>query len=309
MHKIHLISITEFLIQDFALALREKQYEVSVSGVGIDEVLLAELRAAGCICHGNGWFPEQLTKDIHTVVLGTAITKDNPELKQAKKLGLLIQSIPEFIYHRTKSKTRVVVAGSYSKQAILSMIAYVLQKQKVLFDYALVNKIKQLPNQVALGFESRIALIEGDEHTTSVLNKNLQLEFYRPQIAVLTSLAWSEATNHQPLEKYINTHKAFVDSIEREGKLIYFKGDPQVSHLAEGVRDDITSIAYDKHETEEENGATFLKTRYGNYRIEADMDDCFLCNLNAARLVCRQLGIKDTDFYQAISTYTTSSQV
>ncbi|MDL2276992.1 UDP-N-acetylmuramate--alanine ligase [Parabacteroides sp. OttesenSCG-928-G07] len=309
MRKIHLISITEPLIQDLALAIREKQYEVSVSGVGVDEVLLAKLRAAGCICYGNGWFPEHLTKDIHAVVLGAATTSDNPELKQAKKMGLLIQSIPEFIYHRTKSKTRVVVAGSYGKKSILSMIAYVLQKQKVLFDYALASKIDQLPNQVALGFESRIALIEGDEHIAAVLKKKLQLEFYRPQIAVLTSLEWSESTNRLPLEKYINTYKAFVDSIEREGKLIYFEGDTRVSHLAEGVRDDITSIAYNGHETVEENEITFLKTRYGNYRIEAGMDDYFLYNLNAARLVCRQLGIKDTDFYQAISAYSSSLQV
>ena len=37
-------------------------------------------------------------------------------------------------------------------------------------------------------------------------------------------------------------------------------------------------------------------------------NDFFLLNLNAARLACRQLGIKDTDFYQALSEYSVSLQ-
>jgi UDP-N-acetylmuramate: L-alanyl-gamma-D-glutamyl-meso-diaminopimelate ligase len=37
-------------------------------------------------------------------------------------------------------------------------------------------------------------------------------------------------------------------------------------------------------------------------------NDFFLLNLNAARLACRQLGIKDADFYQALSEYSVSLQ-
>ena len=41
---------------------------------------------------------------------------NNPELIRAKELGILIQSFPEFIYDISKSKTRVVVAGSHGKR-------------------------------------------------------------------------------------------------------------------------------------------------------------------------------------------------
>ena len=148
MRKVHLISVTEPLVLDLALAIHEKGYDVSVSGNGITEDVIAKLHAAGCTCHGNGWFPERLTKDNNFVVLGATVKQDNPELIRAKELGLLILSIPEFIFQRTKEKTRVVVAGSRGKKTIISMIIRALQRQKLAFDYALTSEIPLLPNRV-----------------------------------------------------------------------------------------------------------------------------------------------------------------
>ena len=55
----------------------------------------------------------------------------------------------------------------------------------------------------------------------------------------------------------------------------------------------------------EKDGATFLQTRYGDFPIRI-ADSYFLTNLNAARLACRQLGVKDADFYRALSEYSVS---
>lgn len=305
MRRVHLISVAEPLILDLALTIRDKGYEISASGADITDFFITKLRDAGCICYGDGWFPERLTKDIQTVVLGTAVKQDNPELVRAKELGLLIQSIPEFIYQRTRSKTRVVVAGSRGKKTIISMIVCALKRQKLAFDYVLTSAVSLLPNQVSMSYESRIALIEGDEHITSTQEKRFQLEFYRPHIAILTNLSWSAESDHASPEAYLSTYRAFATSIEREGKLIYYGGDPAVNELVEEMREDITSIPYDQHAVVEKEGATYLHTRYGDYLIQIP-NRYFLINLNAARLTCRQLGVKDADFYQALSDYSLS---
>ena len=305
MRKVHLISVTEPLVLDLALAIHEKGYDVSVSGDGIAEEVIAKLHAAGCTCHGDGWFPERLTKDNNFVVLGATVKQDNPELIKAKELGLLILSIPEFIFQRTKEKTRVVVAGSRGKKTIISMIIYALQRQKLAFDYALTSEIPLLPNRVHMSYEARIALIEGDEHVTSALEKRFQLEFYRPHIAILTNLSWTPETDHDSPDAYYGTFRNFITLIERSGKLIYFEGDPAVRQLAEEVREDITAISYGEHAVIEKDGATFLQTRYGDFPIRI-ADSYFLTNLNAARLACRQLGVKDADFYRALSEYSVS---
>lgn len=305
MRKVHLISVTEPLVHDLAFAIHQKGYEVSVSGDGLSETVVSQFRSAGCTCHGDGWFPERLTKDIHFVVLGGAVRKDNPELIRAKELGLLTLSIPEFIFQRTKEKTRVVVAGSRGKKTIISMIVYALKRQKLAFDYALTSEVSLLPNRVRMSYEARIAIVEGDEHITSALEKRFQLEFYRPHIAILTNLAWTPESDHATPEAYLGTFRNFISSIEREGKLIYFGGDIAVAQLAGEVREDITAMPYDLHAVKEKDGVTYLQTRYGDYPVHIP-DDYFLINLNAARLACRQLGVKDADFYQALSEYSVS---
>lgn len=307
MRKVHLISVTEPLLFDLALAIHQKGYEVSVSGIGLDDATLAILDKEGCVCHGNGWFPEKLTKDIQFVVLGATVRQENPELIRAKELGLLVLSIPEFIFQRTKEKTRVVVAGSRGKKTIISMIVCALKRQKLAFDYALTSEVPLLSNRVYLSYEARIALIEGDEHVTSALEKRFQLEFYRPHIAILTNLMWTSDTDHATPEAYHTTFRTFASSIERGGKLIYFAGDPVVNQLAQEVREDITALPFDEHAVVEKEGKTFLQTRYGDFPVYIP-NRFFLINLNAARLACRQLGIKDADFYQALSEYSVSLQ-
>ena len=308
MRKVHLISVTEPLLYDLALAIHRKGYEVSVSGLGLTEQTLTDLEKEGCLCHGDGWYPEHLKKEIEFVVLGATVRQDNPELIRAKEMGLLVLSIPEFIFQRTKNKTRVVVAGSRGKNAILSMIVYALKRKKLAFDYALTSEMPNLlPDRIHLSYEARIAIIEGDEHVTSALEERFQLEFYRPHIAILTNLMWSSATDHATPEAYHTTFRTFASSIERDGKLIYFEGDPQVNQLAGELREDITAMPYGWHEVVEKEGQTYLHTRYGDYLVYIP-NDFFLLNLNAARLACRQLGIKDADFYQTLSEYSVSLQ-
>lgn len=307
MRKVHLVSGAESLMFDIALAIREKNYDVSLSGFGFTDEMRELLKKNGYTYYGEGWFPEKLTKDINFVVLGSAVNNDNPELIRAKELGLLIMSIPEFIYQRVKEKTRVVVVGTRGKKTILSMVSYVLLKQKMVFDYALTSKTHVLPNQVKTSYESRIALIEGEELATSVLEERVRMEFYRPHIAVLTNISWEQAKERSSQQAYINSYKSFIASIEREGKLIFFNGDNTARKLAEEVREDITAIPYDEHPVEEEDGKPVLSTRYGKFPIYIP-DSYFLININAARLVCRQLGVKDSSFYQAISDYSLSLQ-
>lgn len=267
MRKIHLISITDPLVLELASAIHDKGYEVSVSGAEIPLEMAEELEQDEITSFGNGWFPDKLTKNTYSVVLGSKVTQDNPEFKRAKELGLLIQSIPEFIYQRTKSKTRVVIAGSRGRKIIIAMMAAALRRQKLAFDYATTSEIPGLNKHLHFSYEARIALIEGDEHITSVIEKRSQLEFYRPHIAVMTNLNWDSSQDHDTPEAYMSTYRCFSTSIEREGKLIYYGGDPVIGELVKDIRNDITAIPFEEHPVVEEDGQVYLDTRYGKYPI------------------------------------------
>ena len=79
-----------------------------------------------------------------------------------------------------------------------------------------------------------------------------------------------------------------------------------LSYIAAKITISIYVDVY-KRQVIEKDGATFLQTRYGDFPIHVP-DSYFLTNLNAARLACRQLGVKDADFYRAISEYSVSLQ-
>ncbi|MDL2221379.1 UDP-N-acetylmuramate--alanine ligase [Parabacteroides sp. OttesenSCG-928-N08] len=308
MPKVHLISITEPFILDLAVALCERGYSVSVSGKDIDSRIMQRLNDYGCLCHGDGWFPQELSRDINTVVLGSDVTSDNPELICARDMRLLIQSIPEFIFERTKSKTRVAVAGSSDKSQIIQMMIYALLNRRMAFDYALSSPNAQLPNLVSLRHTSPIALIEGDEQLTSALERRFLLEFYRPHIAILTHQVGSEENSPTGQEAYFEMFRSFIHAIERDGKLIYCEEDERICRLVEEVRSDITCLPYRAHAVIEKEGGSYLPTRFGEFPLYLPNDAHFLFNINAARLACRQMGMKEIDFYQAISEYSLSLQ-
>jgi UDP-N-acetylmuramate-alanine ligase len=307
MRKVHLLSGEEPFMIDLAFTLCKESFEVSISSEAISPKYLAKIKEADFTCYGNGWFPEKLSKEIVFVVLGSNVKDDNPELKRAKELGLLILSIPEFICHYSENKTRVAVAGTHGKGAILSMISFVLQKQKFSFDYFLTKQIDSLPNLVKSSSESRVVLIDGDEQSTSNMEKGVCLEFYRPNIAVLTTVEWPLIEEESTLALYLSIYKRFVGSIARDGKFIFVNDNQIAPDLTNNVREDITVMGCEAHEVKEEGGFTYLPTRHGDFRIYVP-NKHFLLNLNAALLVCRQLGVKDTNFYQAISDYSLSLQ-
>lgn len=305
MRKVHIVSVDDPLLLDLALAVKERGYDVSVSGLEVTFEAEEKLRQAGCTFYGNGWFPEKLTKDFEFVVFSPQTKKENPELLKAKELKLLIASIPEFVYHRTQSKTRVVVAGSRGKKTILTFIAQALNQKRVAFDYAMADQIPLLPSHFKISYEARIALIEGDAHIMSNLEKKYRMEFYRPHIALVSSLDWSHDVQHDPSDDFMHTYEGFITSIEREGKLFYYEKEKDLSVLAALTRDDVTAIPYTDHPVEERDGQLFLTTRHGDFPIKITHPEV-LQYINAARLVCRQLGVKDADFYQIISDYTLS---
>ena len=122
---------------------------------------------------------------------------------------------------------------------------------------------------------------------------------------MVTNLLWKEAEECDTPEAFREIYHAFSSSVERDGKIIYFESDDEACLLAKGVREDITAIPCAAHPVKMVNGETCLDTRFGDIPVYVP-NDHFLVNLNAARLACRLLGVRDLDFYQGVSEYSLS---
>jgi len=302
MSRIHFIAIGGAAMHNLALALHEKGYVVTGSDDEIFEPSKSRLKAKGLLPEEFGWFPEKIDNDIEAVILGMHARADNPELLKAKQLGLNIYSFPEYLYQQTQDKIRVVIGGSHGKTTITSMILFVLKKMNISFDYMVGAQIEGFDTMVGLSENARIAIFEGDEYLTSPIDLRPKFHLYNPHIALLSGIAWDHINVFPTFENYVEQFRKFSTMIEKDGKLIYFDGDENLCDIAENVREDITAIPYNTHSHKIENGKTFLTSKYGDFPLHV-FGEHNLQNINGAKIVCNQLGVKDKDFYTAISEF------
>lgn len=302
MKKVHFIAIGGAAMHNLALALHSKGYEVTGSDDEVFEPSKTRLAAVGILPEKMGWFPEKITKDIDAVILGMHAREDNPELVEAQKIGVKIYSFPEFLYQETKDKLRVVIGGSHGKTTTTAMILHVFQHLGIGFDYMVGAQIEGFDTMVGLSEKTKIAVFEGDEYLTSPIDLRSKFHLYHPNVALVTGIAWDHINVFPTFEIYVEQFKKFADLVEPQGTFIYFEQDKELQKIARGVRPDITALAYNTPEYVISEGKTYIK--YNGKEISLQVfGEHNLQNINAARLVCLQVGVSESDFYEAISSF------
>lgn len=302
--RVHLIAIGGSAMHNMALALHEKGYEVSGSDDEINEPSKTRLAKKGLLPEAIGWFPEKINKNIDAIILGMHARADNPELIKAKELGIKIYSYPEFIYEATKEKTRIVIGGSHGKTTITAMILHVLSYNKVNADFMVGAQLEGFDTMVKLTKEAKVAVIEGDEYLASPIDRRPKFHLYKPNIALLSGIAWDHINVFPTFDNYVEQFRMFVDLIEPNGSLVYCAEDKELVKVAEvsGNNNNIKKLSYSVPPNKIANGTTYLLVNgkeiplsvFGNHN---------LMNLTGARLVCNQVGIRDEQFYNAIQSF------
>ena len=310
MQRVHFIAIGGAAMHNLALALStKKDYEITGSDDEIFEPSYSRLKEKGLLPEKMGWFPERIHKNLEAVILGMHAREDNPELLKAKELVVLIYLFPEFLNKQTRSKTRIVVGGSHGKTTTTAMILYVLKKLNIKADYMVGAQIEGFENMVSLSYEARIAVFEGDEYLTSPIDRRPKFHVYKPHIGILTGIAWDHINVFPTFEIYVEQFQKFVELMELQGRFIYYDGDENLREIAkktEITRRDVISFPYKTPKHEIRNGITYVKTRKGEIALKI-FGEHNLQNMEAARLACKQIGVMENDFYNAIADFSGAS--
>lgn len=303
MEKVHLIAIGGSAMHNMALALHEKGFNVSGSDDEINEPSKSRLAKAGILPAEIGWFPEKITKDINAVILGMHARADNPELIRAKELGLKIYSYPEYIYEATKNKTRIVIGGSHGKTTITAMILHVMHFHKIETDFLVGAQLAGFDTMVNLTNTSNYAIIEGDEYLASPIDRRPKFHLYKPNIAILSGIAWDHINVFPTFDNYVEQFTKFINLIEPKGSLIYCSEDKVLDVCCKNAENNaIVKTPYSVPKNEIVNGTTYLIV--GDKKIPLQIfGNHNLMNLNGARMVCNTIGLSDEQFYQAIQSF------
>ena len=304
---VHFIAIGGSAMHNLALALHNKGYQVTGSDDTIFEPSKSRLEAKGLLPEQFGWFPEKITESLDAIVLGMHAKADNPELLKAQELGLKIYSYPEFLYEQSKDKTRVVIGGSHGKTTITSMILHVMHYHDRDVDFMVGAQLEGFDVMVKLTEDNDFIVLEGDEYLSSPIDRRPKFHLYKPNIALLSGIAWDHINVFPTYENYEEQFKIFVDSIVRGGSINYNEEDEAVKRIVEASENPIRKIPYHTPEYTVEDGETLLETPEGPMPIEV-FGKHNLNNLAGAKWICQHMGIDEDDFYEAISTFKGASK-
>ncbi|WP_459211042.1 UDP-N-acetylmuramate--L-alanine ligase [Aquimarina rhabdastrellae] len=304
---IHFIAIGGSAMHNLAIALHQKGERVTGSDDVIFEPSKSRLEKYGLLPECFGWDANRITTDIDIIILGMHAKADNPELLKAQGLGITIYSYPEFLYEHSKEKTRVVIGGSHGKTTITSMILHVLQYHDHEVDYMVGAQLDGFETMVHLTQENDFIILEGDEYLSSALDRRPKFHLYKPNIALISGIAWDHINVFPTLENYNEQFKIFIDQIVNGGALVYNEEDATVKALAEATENPIRKFPYQTPDYSIVDGETLLDTPEGEMPIEV-FGKHNLNNIAGAKWVCQHIGIDEDDFYEAIATFKGASK-
>lgn len=305
--RLHFIAIGGSAMHNLALALHHKGYFITGSDDMIYEPSRSRLQKYKLLPEQFGWFPEKITEDLDAVILGMHAKGDNPELIRAQELGIKVFSYPEFLYEQSKYKTRVVIGGSHGKTTITSMILHVLKYHQIEVDYMVGAQLEGFDTMVHLTEENDFIVLEGDEYLSSPIDRRPKFHLYRPNIALLSGIAWDHINVFPTFENYVDQFRIFIDSIVKGGILVYNEDDPELRNLAEETSNTIRKHGYGTPAYHIKDGKTYLETSEGDMPIEV-FGEHNLKNLAGAKWICQHMGIDEDDFYEAIGSFRGASK-
>ena len=303
--RVHFIAIGGAAMHNLALALHEKSYLVTGSDDSIFNPSKSRLENAGICPDLFGWFPEKITKEIDSVIVGMHARANNPELLKAQELGLSIYSYPEYLYEQSKNKTRIVIGGSHGKTTITSMILHVLQKLSIECDYMVGAQLAGFTTMVKLS-DAPIIVLEGDEYLSSPIDLRPKFHLYKPHIALISGIAWDHINVFPTFENYLSQFEIFINKIEPQGYLTYCSTDSELNEIAD-VNPLISTEAYKLPFYKIVDGKTFVEFEDTLIPLQI-FGEHNLMNMMGALNICKQLKVSELDFLNAMSTFSGASR-
>jgi UDP-N-acetylmuramate: L-alanyl-gamma-D-glutamyl-meso-diaminopimelate ligase len=297
--RFHFIAIGGAVMHNLALELQAHGYEVTGSDDEIFDPAKSRLQAAGLLPEKQGWFEEKIHSELDGIILGMHARADNPELIKAKELGLKIYSFPEFIYHHSRNKKRVVIGGSHGKTTSTAMLMHVLRECNVNFDYLVGSQLSGFDRMVKLS-DAPLIVIEGDEYLTSALNPIPKFHLYKPHLAMLTGIAWDHINVFPTFDNYLQQFKIFLNSIEPEGKCFWYGGDTELNTML--TEHTVTNRSYTEPEFRGDDQGAVVRLGEKEYQLSV-FGRHNLQNAAGVALIAGELGIDEDRFWTAMQSF------
>lgn len=236
--KVHFVGIGGAGMSALAKILVEKGYNVSGSDVK-ESVMTGILRDLGAkIFIGQR---AENVQDTEAIVVSSAIRENNPEVVEAKRLGLkrLHRSdVNAFLINNSKG---IAVAGAHGKTTTTSMLGVSLDYEGVSPSIIVGGEVDYLGSNAKLG-ESDYLVSEADESDGTFLK-------YYPYIGIVTNVENDHMDHYGTMENIIKAFTQFLNQIREDGWGVVCFDNENIRNIVKNVNRKIVSYAID-HEAD-----------------------------------------------------------
>jgi len=217
---LHFVGVGGVGMSGLAEILRQLEFQVSGSDLrdGGNTQRLASLGVRIDIGHA----PENV-HGADVVVRSTAIVDDNPELVQARELGIPVIGRAEMLAELMRIKYGVAIAGSHGKTTTTSLVATVLRAAGLDPTVTVGGKMQSLGSNARLG-EGDLLVAEADESDGTFLRLN-------PTIAVVTNIDPEHLDFWGSHEHLMDAFVEFCERVPFYGLNVLCLDHPTVQHI------------------------------------------------------------------------------
>jgi UDP-N-acetylmuramate--alanine ligase len=167
-------------------------------------------------------------QDADTVVRGSAIRPDNPELAEAAARGLRVLHRSEALAAAMGSDRVIAIAGTHGKTTTTSMATWMLRGAGLDPSFAIGANVPALGVNGAAGGDP-VFVAEADESDESFLN-------YRPATEIITNVEADHLDHYGTAEAVHAAFDAFAALVPEHGLVLACADDPGARSVAERLR-------------------------------------------------------------------------
>lgn len=228
--KIHLIAVCGTGMGALACMLKNLGFEISGSDHKMYPPMSDFLVEQG-IHIMDGFDAANIADGTDLVVVGNAVTRENPEAKKMKQMRIPFCSMPQALNHFVaRDKKTLVISGTHGKTTTSSILAWMLYKAGLDPSFMIGGILQNFDSNFRLG-SGDYMVIEGDEYDTAFFDKGPKFMHFRPEITVLTSVEFDHADIFNDLNHIRTAFGAFLSQLDATSLLLGFDSDENIKDL------------------------------------------------------------------------------
>ena len=232
---IHMIAICGTGMGALALMLKDLGFAVTGSDQKVYPPMSDFLLARG-IHIAEGFLPEHLSHVPDLVIVGNAVSKDNPEVVRMQEMGLSFCSMPQALNRFVGGdKKQILITGTHGKTTTSAIVAWILDCAGLDETFFIGGILANFNSNYRLG-QGDIVVIEGDEYDTAFFDKGPKFMHYDPYAAILTSVEFDHADIFRDETHVLQVFTEFASGLNSNSTLFAFDGDKKVKKVVKTAK-------------------------------------------------------------------------